>query len=222
MPQSQIFISYRRDDAAGYARAVNDELSRRFGAERVFIDVDDINAGQPFSEVIASSVASWPCCGELIGKRWQGPRDGAPPRTSRRANRPAGGWPRGSRKASRSFRCCSTGPMPARRSCLPSSPPLAGTHALELDNSRYAADMARLVGAVRDALGEARRLRRGRPPGRTSTAWWWLGGVAVLAIAGRRWGLDRPDGRGCGASPWAEAQLPDGGAPAGNGEWLPR
>ena len=55
MQQPQIFISYRRDDAAGYARAVNDELVRGFGAERVFIDVDDINAGQPFSEIIQRS-----------------------------------------------------------------------------------------------------------------------------------------------------------------------
>ena len=41
MQQPQIFISYRRDDAAGYARAVNDELVRSFGAGRVFIDVDE-------------------------------------------------------------------------------------------------------------------------------------------------------------------------------------
>ena len=56
MGQPKIFISYRRDDAAGYARAVNDALVRRFGADGVFIDVDDIHAGQPFSEVIQRSV----------------------------------------------------------------------------------------------------------------------------------------------------------------------
>jgi len=56
MGQPKIFISYRRDDAAGYARAVNDALVRRFGADGVFIDVDDIHAGQPCSEVIQRSV----------------------------------------------------------------------------------------------------------------------------------------------------------------------
>ena len=80
MQQPQIFISYRRDDAAGYARAVNDELVRGFGAERVFIDVDDINAGQPFSEIIQRSVGDSAVLLALIGKRWQGERDGAAPR----------------------------------------------------------------------------------------------------------------------------------------------
>ena len=80
MQQPQIFISYRRDDAAGYARAVNDELVRCFGAERVFIDVDDINAGQPFSEIIQRSVGDSAVLLALIGKRWRGERDGAAPR----------------------------------------------------------------------------------------------------------------------------------------------
>ena len=38
----QIFISYRRDDTAGYAREIHDELARQFGADKVFIAVDDI------------------------------------------------------------------------------------------------------------------------------------------------------------------------------------
>ena len=78
----QIFISYRRDDAAGYARAVYDELARCFGAGRVFIDVDDINAGQPFSEVIQRSVGESAVLLALIGKRWHGPREGSAPRIS--------------------------------------------------------------------------------------------------------------------------------------------
>ena len=36
MRPDHVFISYRRDDAAGYARAVYDALAQRFGAERVF------------------------------------------------------------------------------------------------------------------------------------------------------------------------------------------
>ena len=48
-----LFISYRRDDTAGYARALHDLLAREFGAERVFIDVDDIAAGEPFDQAIA-------------------------------------------------------------------------------------------------------------------------------------------------------------------------
>jgi TIR domain len=53
---SQIFISYRRDDTAGYARALNDALAQQFGADRVFIDVDDIGAGQAFDARIAQAM----------------------------------------------------------------------------------------------------------------------------------------------------------------------
>ena len=73
MPAPQIFISYRRDDAAGYARAVGDELARHFGAERVFIDVDDIGAGLAFDDAIRQAVgASRVLLLVMMGKRWQG------------------------------------------------------------------------------------------------------------------------------------------------------
>jgi hypothetical protein len=36
--QHGIFISYRRDDAAGYAGRLYDRLATHFGAERVFIE----------------------------------------------------------------------------------------------------------------------------------------------------------------------------------------
>ena len=73
----QIFISYRRDDTAGYARAVYAELAKQFGAERVFIDVDDIAAGQSFADVIRGAVNSSSAVLVLIGKRWHGEHDGA-------------------------------------------------------------------------------------------------------------------------------------------------
>ena len=40
MSNGQIFISYRRDDSAGYARALYDRLVQYFSKERVFMDVD--------------------------------------------------------------------------------------------------------------------------------------------------------------------------------------
>ena len=76
MPPPQIFISYRRDDAAGYARAIGDALGREFGPERVFIDVDDIGAGQRFDEVIHQAVGGSRVLLVLIGRRWLGERSG--------------------------------------------------------------------------------------------------------------------------------------------------
>jgi hypothetical protein len=77
---AQLFISYRRDDSAGYARALHEALAQAYGHERVFIDVDDIAAGQRFADVIASALDSSAVLLVLIGPRWVGPSDSAPAR----------------------------------------------------------------------------------------------------------------------------------------------
>jgi hypothetical protein len=51
-----IFLSYRREDAAPYARLVKSELSKRFPDVRVFMDLDSIEAGLDFGEIIAKAV----------------------------------------------------------------------------------------------------------------------------------------------------------------------
>jgi TIR domain len=43
---SGIFISYRREDSAPYAGRLYDRLCGRFGADQVFMDVDDIPPGE--------------------------------------------------------------------------------------------------------------------------------------------------------------------------------
>ena len=45
---SDLFISYRRQDSAGYAARLRDELARRYGAERVLSDIADLAPGQDF------------------------------------------------------------------------------------------------------------------------------------------------------------------------------
>ena len=163
---AQIFISYRRDDAAGYARAVNDELVRCFGAERVFIDVDDINAGQPFSEIIQRSVGDSAVLLALIGKRWRGERDGAAPRIFEAGDFVRQEVAAGLAKGLRVIPVLLDGAaMPDPAQLPPDLGALAGRNALELDNTRFAADMARLVREVRGALGEAAAPRRRRSAG---------------------------------------------------------
>ena len=39
---SKIFISYRRDDSAGYAHAIYRELVQHFSKDRLFMDVDTV------------------------------------------------------------------------------------------------------------------------------------------------------------------------------------
>lgn len=65
-----IFLSYRRDDSGGHAGRVADRLVARFGADRLFMDVQDIHPGQDFATAIEKTVASCECLVAVIGPRW--------------------------------------------------------------------------------------------------------------------------------------------------------
>jgi hypothetical protein len=69
----KVFISYRRDDSAGYARAIYEELTERLPPDRVFMDVDAIEPGLPFDEVIRNAVGQCKALLVLIGARWLAP-----------------------------------------------------------------------------------------------------------------------------------------------------
>lgn len=70
-----IFISYRRDDAAGYAGRLSDRLKAHFGAERVFMDVEGIEPGTDFVVAIEQAVGSCRVLIVLIGDEWLNIRD---------------------------------------------------------------------------------------------------------------------------------------------------
>ena len=65
-----IFLSYRRQDAAPYARLLKSQLSDRFPDADVFMDLDSIEAGLDFAEVIRDAVGSCTVLVALIGHRW--------------------------------------------------------------------------------------------------------------------------------------------------------
>ena len=65
-----LFVSYRRDDAQGYAGRVYDWLAVRFGPESVFKDVDSIRAGEDFATVIEATIARCDAVLAVIGPRW--------------------------------------------------------------------------------------------------------------------------------------------------------
>ncbi|KAA3655135.1 MAG: TIR domain-containing protein [Proteobacteria bacterium] len=65
-----IFISYRRDDSAGYAGRLYDRLAAHFGAGRVFMDVEGIEPGTDFVDAIEGAVASCRVLIVLIGDEW--------------------------------------------------------------------------------------------------------------------------------------------------------
>lgn len=67
---SQIFISYRREDSAGYAGRLRESLERRLGKGAVFRDVDALEPGQDFVDTIAVRLRDAKACLVLIGREW--------------------------------------------------------------------------------------------------------------------------------------------------------
>jgi hypothetical protein len=67
---SGLFISYRRQDSAPYAGRLCDRLGEVFGADRVFMDVDDIEPGADFVSLIEQKVATCDALIAVIGPHW--------------------------------------------------------------------------------------------------------------------------------------------------------
>lgn len=65
-----IFISYRRQDEPNFAGRLYDRLVGRFGKTNVFIDVDTIELGLDFGEVIDQSLSQCKIMIVVIGKSW--------------------------------------------------------------------------------------------------------------------------------------------------------
>lgn len=182
MTTAQIFISYRRDDTAGYARALYDALSRVFGHQRIFIDVDDIVAGLPFDEAIHRAVGQSEVLLVLIGPRWLAGHAGGPPRLQAPDDfvrqEVAAGLARGMRVIPLLFDGAA---MPTEAQLPEPLQPLARRQALVMDATRFAADTERLVAVLRDALGASPGVAA-QPPSRR----WALAAAAagLLAVGG--------------------------------------
>jgi hypothetical protein len=66
----RIFMSYRREETAYPAAWLFDRLASHFGRDQVFKDVDSIELGEDFIEVINTAVESCDVLLALIGDRW--------------------------------------------------------------------------------------------------------------------------------------------------------
>ena len=66
----QIFISYRRDDAAYVTGHINDLLRKEFGDASVFTDVDNIALGVDFRAVLDETVSQCRVFLAVIGSEW--------------------------------------------------------------------------------------------------------------------------------------------------------
>jgi TIR domain len=74
---ARIFISYRRADSGASAGRLHDRLREHFGRDNVFMDIDTIEPGLDFTEVIERTVASCDVLIALIGRQWLTSTDAA-------------------------------------------------------------------------------------------------------------------------------------------------
>jgi hypothetical protein len=79
MPEDtrRIFVSYRRDESAGYAGRIADSLVEHFGEQKVFRDIDSLEPGLDFVEAIESALDSSEVLIAVIGRNWLTATDSA-------------------------------------------------------------------------------------------------------------------------------------------------
>lgn len=168
---NRIFISYRRDDAAGYAGRLEEALERRLGRGSVFRDVIDIPPGEDFVAAIRARLSSAQAVLVIIGPRWAGGEAPGPRRID-----DAGDFVRlevavALDSGARVVPVLLPGAeMPAEADLPVPLKPLARRNALSLSDAHWDADIGRLA----EAIGL---------PVRPSVWPWALGGAAVAASA---------------------------------------
>ena len=67
---SRIFLNYRRKDTEDTAGRLFDALSAHFGEDRVFMDIDDIDPGVDFDQVVHEAVGKCDVLLAMIGPNW--------------------------------------------------------------------------------------------------------------------------------------------------------
>jgi hypothetical protein len=69
------FISYRRSDSEAVAGRIRDRLAAHFGAQNVFMDIDNIPIGVDYRDHIRAVIARSSAMVLVIGDEWTGGRD---------------------------------------------------------------------------------------------------------------------------------------------------
>jgi len=66
----RIFLCYRRGDTADATDRLHETLARRFSEERLFKDIDDVEPGLDFRDVVGQAVDECDVLLAVIGSRW--------------------------------------------------------------------------------------------------------------------------------------------------------
>jgi hypothetical protein len=148
---ARIFISYRRDDTAGFAGRLYADLSARVGASSLFRDIDTIQPGAAFPTAIQQAIGSCHVFLALIGPHWAT----AAERGQRRLDNPSDYVRQEVEAALRQpnilvIPVLVQGTVMPRKQDLPVSlTPLTDMHALTLGDAHWRVDVDRLLEAMR-------------------------------------------------------------------------
>ena len=158
---SKVFISYRRDDAAGYAHAIQSQLLQHLSRDQVFMDVDTVEPGLDFVHAIEHAVSECDVFVAVIGKRWLGAESSGIPRLNN-----AKDYVRleVSTALSRDIRVIPVlvdgMAMPEEESLPSVMQPITRRNALEISNTRFRYDVDQLITAVRRILDASETKRK--------------------------------------------------------------
>jgi hypothetical protein len=147
-------ISYRRSDTPHVAGRLFDRLVARFGAGKVFIDVDTIEPGLDFTDAIADAVGACDVLLALIGSHWL---DAADDRGRRRLDDPDDlvvvEIATALQRQIRVIPVLVDGAAPPRRDDLPKLlASLARRQTVRLDHATFSAGVGVLLAAVERAV----------------------------------------------------------------------
>jgi formylglycine-generating enzyme required for sulfatase activity len=154
---NRIFISYRREDRAGSAGRIYDQLAAHFGPGNIFMDVDDIDPGVDFVESIENAISQTNVLVVIIGPAWLGVADAE---GNRRLENPED-FVRIEITAAlkRNIRVI---PVLIDRATMPRSTDLpddlkllARRNAIKINHSSFRSDAQRLIGGLERAIEQA-------------------------------------------------------------------
>jgi hypothetical protein len=155
----KIFISYRRLDAIKDARSLYERLSREFGPDEVFIDLDGIAPGEDFVELLERQLDDCSALVVLMGRDWATERlfdENDFVRIEVGA---------GLRRKIKVFPVLINGAVPPKSTELPEElRPLLRRQAISLDDRKFDADVAALAQAIRRAIEPAPAPPADTPP----------------------------------------------------------
>jgi TIR domain len=158
---SKVFISYRRDDSAGYAHAIHSRLVQHFSKEKVFMDVDTLEPGVDFVRAIEKAVGECDVLVALIGKRWVGSETGGASRLDNARDYVRLEVSTALARDIRVIPVLVDGMTMPHEDSLPSPVQLIiRRNAIEISNTRFNYDVEQLITAVRKILDETEVKRK--------------------------------------------------------------